>query len=38
MIFFIMELNDDSRPLTDDIAAVISNEGLAVNIDELRDK
>ncbi len=35
---FIMELNDDSMRLTNDIAAVISNEGLAVHIDELSDK
>lgn len=33
-----MALHDDSRRLTNDIAAVISNEGLAVNIDELCDK
>lgn len=33
----ILKLND-SRWLTNDIAAVICNEGFAVNIDELCDK
>lgn len=33
-----IELNHDTVCLTNDIAAVICNEGLAVNIDELRDK